>query len=59
MKKSDHNLMLEKDMNKLLKRIEKLHTNLDNRCAKTGFVRIAPKVDGRLKCLGDPIEHAD
>lgn len=59
MKKSDFEKMLEKDRNKTLLRLEKLNTNIDNRCDETGFIRISPKVDGRITSLGDPIEHAD
>ena len=57
MKKADFEKMLEKDKNKTLTRLALLNTNIDNRCPDTGFVKIAPRANGRIVCLGDPIEH--
>lgn len=59
MSKPEFEKMLDKDKNKTLTRLSLLNTDIDNRCADTGFVKIAPKEDGRIICLGDPIEHAD
>lgn len=59
MKKKDFEKMPEKDRNKTLTRLGMLNTDIDNRCKETGYIRVSPKVDGRIKCLGEPIEHAD
>jgi len=40
-------------------RLALAHTSLENRCAETGFIRIAPKVQGRILNIRDPIEHDD
>lgn len=59
MKKSEFLKMPLKGQNKTLLRIEKLNTNLDNRCPQTGFIKINPKVEGRIINLAEPIQHAD
>lgn len=44
MSKEDFEKMLPKDKNKTLLRLQKLNTNVDNRCEETGFIKIAPGI---------------
>ena len=34
-------------------------TNIDNRCPDGKFIRISPKIEGRIVNLGQPIIHDD
>ena len=36
-----------------------MNTSVDNRCEKTGFIKICPKMNDRIVCNGHPIVHKD
>ena len=41
------------------KRLGMFNTSVENRDQDSGTIKIAPKVDGRIKSVRDPLTHDD
>jgi len=45
--------MPESPKERLMKHLSLLNTTVNNRCEESGFIKIAPKKDGRIVCTGE------